>query len=122
MAFLHQHSSGIHRYVDLSSSPLWYGSHVLVLFPESLVIIGVIAPFCLLIWRQSGAAPRAILGPTAESTRDAIQAVVNKLQVGFYGNVLVLLAVVWEQHQSTSFVVLTRIFLFVSHIQVFRGK
>uniref|UniRef100_A0A914WFZ3 Uncharacterized protein n=1 Tax=Plectus sambesii TaxID=2011161 RepID=A0A914WFZ3_9BILA len=47
--------------------------------------------------------------------------IVNSVIAGSYGNVLVVLAIVWQLHQTWSYVVLTQIFIFISQVQVQRA-
>lgn len=46
---------------------------------------------------------------------------ISLFSISFYGNILTLLAVVWEQHDNLSFQCLTQVFLYVSHVQMLRG-
>uniref|UniRef100_A0A914VK25 Protein ARV n=1 Tax=Plectus sambesii TaxID=2011161 RepID=A0A914VK25_9BILA len=52
--------------------------------------------------------------PDRLNTRQIVNSVIA-------GNVLVVLAIVWQLHQTWSYVVLTQIFIFISQAQVQRG-
>jgi len=116
-------ASGGRKAVDIYDLEWHFYVNIVQASVEVIFTIIVMALFCLWIWynRDDGSPNSIVPDSPIPSIRSILQAIVNKLQVGFYGNVLVLLAVVWEQHHSTSFMVLTRIFLFVSHVQVFRA-
>uniref|UniRef100_A0A914XN17 Protein ARV n=1 Tax=Plectus sambesii TaxID=2011161 RepID=A0A914XN17_9BILA len=58
---------------------------------------------------------------TSQPDRLNTRQIVNSVIAGFYGNVLVVLAIVWQLHQTWSYVVLTQIFIFISQVQVQRA-
>lgn len=60
---------------------------------------------------------------SAQQERNRFQYVfvVKALMASFYGNVLVVMAIIWRLHLELSYIVLTKSFLFVSHLQVLQA-
>uniref|UniRef100_A0A0N5ARG4 Protein ARV n=1 Tax=Syphacia muris TaxID=451379 RepID=A0A0N5ARG4_9BILA len=53
---------------------------------------------------------------------NSMQLMLTSICIGYYGNVFVVLSIIWHLHTKWSYRALTQLFILISHIQVQRSK